>query len=1145
MAADRERLISFATETAQRYGIRPELLVGLIESESGFDPEAVGDGGKAVGIAQFHPQTAEEYGVSDRNDPYQSIDAAAAFLADKIKQKGSEQAAVDAFKGTVKTPSQYNKVIELGSKILGIGSANADEITDEQYVEEVFFKPTSRVGSSRGNLDELTDEQYAEEVFFKPASGVASQPITQAQPEQSTTTSVEQVSQPNAAGQDVQRGPEATDEGFLSAFNRQYDQANIKLFDFLEKSYNMAAKAANEINEIGIGSIANAASGLVDFVDIPNHIANIGLKIIGSDKRITPLRATFDKALREAKQDLSQAGLKINQENPIAKVFGHTIEFYLTGLGLLSTAAKAARAKRLANPFLPLSEAENAANLMLKYPEKTLPTLVPQAAFRSLVETDSVASATRDLYSGFLTDTLGMDPNSKNTQLVADAIASVVNLTGELAAGAIGSNLVGFTEGLLGGKNLIKQDFDIARTNRAIESVAKRTARLKGGDALDLVNNLRDRVNNVIDAAKARGAEISPTLALTKVSEGTDDVAAFAKDLLSQMSLSARDAGVFSSMKTTIAKEYENLLRSIAGKVSADDALEIQRNFRKVLETAKDAHPETVLATLKAKMEADREMLLRTVSDPDDVSKNREIIIGLLKQGYRLISEQVSSMWQSLNLKNVNVNLENAANTIKSLKSQQDHVISGIIASRVNLGSLGLDDLNKVQAAPGSLVHAEVSKLRKALASIRDEKERYVVSRVLDSLEDDLMNALPDSGEFLAAKEATKVFRTAYRNQNIQRLMSFDPNKQLSSYENLVKSIGRKNLTGSETIRPFVDSLNSLNALTSTTGIQKNLLTFLKTKFGENLSSISDHAKLLVDDYVAGLVRTGKPAYEIKELIASRKGLIEEIAGKDYYEGLMKTLSAKEELSRKFDKMVQLTKEDIRALSNSLRNNPPNKSGTTLISPEIDILMNTRSGPLKNWIISTIKSKIPDSYRKEAVLHDFVARVNANGGIEPVLSDNKYMDTLEKLLSKEEIKRINKLKEVIPAAAMRLSPQPGTENVIEGTTIGEIAVRMAAANVGSIMSPANELQGGGMMSRFAKRMIEFIMRAPSNRFVVRALTEKPLFDLVTADTTNIDGIKKVRRALSLIHVPKDFDEEKLKNYNVSDLIGQQMAAGVQ
>lgn len=84
--------------SAQRHGLDPALLKGLIRAESDFDPNA-GSGAGAVGLTQLMPGTAAALGVTDPRDPAQSIEGGAKYLKQQL----------DAFGGDVtKALAAYN-----------------------------------------------------------------------------------------------------------------------------------------------------------------------------------------------------------------------------------------------------------------------------------------------------------------------------------------------------------------------------------------------------------------------------------------------------------------------------------------------------------------------------------------------------------------------------------------------------------------------------------------------------------------------------------------------------------------------------------------------------------------------------------------------------------------------------------------------------------------------------------------------------------------------------------------------------------------------------------------------------------------------------------------------------------------------------
>jgi soluble lytic murein transglycosylase-like protein len=128
-AGDGGEYDSVIEQAAERYGIDPAVLHGLIQQESGFDPNAQSSAG-ASGLTQLMPGTASSMGVANPLNPAESIEGGARYLSQLMGQFGGNTedalAAYNAGPGAVQQYGgipPYAETQSYVSKVLGYAEA--------------------------------------------------------------------------------------------------------------------------------------------------------------------------------------------------------------------------------------------------------------------------------------------------------------------------------------------------------------------------------------------------------------------------------------------------------------------------------------------------------------------------------------------------------------------------------------------------------------------------------------------------------------------------------------------------------------------------------------------------------------------------------------------------------------------------------------------------------------------------------------------------------------------------------------------------------------------------------------------------------------------------------------------------------------
>lgn len=122
----------FIADLCEEMSIEPELVLAMIEQESQWNPEAVGDGGNSLGLLQIQPRwhsaRMDKLGCTDLFNPYENVKVAIDILAEKMAAGKGTEWALMAYNGG----NQYANNLVAQGKVSGY----AKEVlarAEEQY----------------------------------------------------------------------------------------------------------------------------------------------------------------------------------------------------------------------------------------------------------------------------------------------------------------------------------------------------------------------------------------------------------------------------------------------------------------------------------------------------------------------------------------------------------------------------------------------------------------------------------------------------------------------------------------------------------------------------------------------------------------------------------------------------------------------------------------------------------------------------------------------------------------------------------------------------------------------------------------------------------------------------------------------------
>ena len=85
----------------EEYNIAPELVIAVIQEESNYNTDAIGDNGTSFGLMQvremYHEKRMHKLGCTNLLDPYQNVTVGIDILAEKLNKYDTVEEALTAY----------------------------------------------------------------------------------------------------------------------------------------------------------------------------------------------------------------------------------------------------------------------------------------------------------------------------------------------------------------------------------------------------------------------------------------------------------------------------------------------------------------------------------------------------------------------------------------------------------------------------------------------------------------------------------------------------------------------------------------------------------------------------------------------------------------------------------------------------------------------------------------------------------------------------------------------------------------------------------------------------------------------------------------------------------------------------------------
>lgn len=339
---------NLAYQTAQKYGLDPDMFVRQIQAESAFNPAAVSSAG-AIGLGQLMPATAEELGV-DPTNPVQNLEGAARYMRQQLDRFGDPALALAAYNAGPSRVAKANGIPNITetqnyvAKILGGkgGTVMADQPNQPQQQPQGLLGGIlggQGVGGALGLSDDFRDRLKmglllgSDPRAFAPMVAAAQQRIETRAEERKTQKGI------NKTIDYFQKKADAGDDlaaTMLGALNTQQIDPASAISTYISESTRVAKDTRTAAEKEYDRAAAEGYQGsFMDFLKAKKKEFNIGINTEGADdftkalmKGMATRYETYQSeadAAEKAMANLNLMGNLVSQDDFYSGPFGNQV----------------------------------------------------------------------------------------------------------------------------------------------------------------------------------------------------------------------------------------------------------------------------------------------------------------------------------------------------------------------------------------------------------------------------------------------------------------------------------------------------------------------------------------------------------------------------------------------------------------------------------------------------------------------------------------------------------------------------------------------------------------------------------------------------------------------------------------------------